>query len=192
MAYKLITAPAAEPITLDEAKAHCKIEGADDDAVLAIIIAAARQAAESLTSRALINQTWELLLDAFPSAEIKIAKPPIASITSIKYIDSAGAEQTVADTQYTLDADTMPGWVLPAYGTSWPTPRDQANAVRIRFVTGYGASGANVPAPIRHWMLVFIATAYANREAIAPGNISEMPNAFVDGLLDPYRTYEGV
>lgn len=190
MSLKLITAPAAEPILLATAKAHLRVDHSNDDTLITALITAARQTAEARIGRALINQTWELILDAFPVAEIKLGLPPVSSITSVKYIDEAGVEQTLAAENYTLDGDTLPGWLLPAYGVEWPATRDVANALRIRFVAGYGADGTAVPAPIGQWMLIQIGTLYAQREALAPGQIAEIPRGFVDGLLDPYRVWE--
>lgn len=189
MALKLITAPAAEPVALATAKAHLRVDHNDDDALIGALITAARQAAEDRINRALVTQTWEQVLDAFPAAEIKLAKPPAQSITSIKYIDPAGDEQTLASNQYLLDGDTLPGWVLPAYGVTWPATLDTANAVRVRFVAGYGAAEAHVPAAIRQWMLIAIGTMYAMREGVAGGNLAEVPRTWVDGLLDPYKVY---
>jgi uncharacterized phiE125 gp8 family phage protein len=87
MSLKPITAPAEEPVTLVEAKAQCKVDHSADDALLAIFIQSAREAAEHITGRAFITQTWELVLDAFPAAEIQLSKPKIQSITSVKYLD---------------------------------------------------------------------------------------------------------
>lgn len=188
MALKLITAPAAEPILLATAKAHLRVDHANDDTLIDALITAARQAAEDRTGRAIITQTWELVLDAFPANEIQIAKPPVTGITSVKYIDTAGAEQTLGTDQYLLDADAFPGWLLLAYGASWPDTQDAANAVRIRFTCGYGASESAVPAALRQWMLIAIATMYAQREATSVGlSVAEVPRNFIDGLLDPYR-----
>ena len=192
MSLKLISAPGVEPITLAEAKAHLRVEHDAEDSLIAMLIAAARQSAEQRLGRALIHQTWELILDAFPCAEIKLPKPPVASITSIVYLDANGDEQTLAGTAYTLDADLLPGWVLPAYGTEWPATLDSANALRVRFVAGYGADGSAVPAPIRQWMLITLGTFYANREAVVGGTLAELPTRFVDGLLDPYLIIEAV
>jgi len=189
MSFKLITAPAEEPVTLAEAKAQCKVEHSDDDALLAIFIQSAREAAEHITGRAFITQTWELVLDAFPAAEIELQKPYVQSITSVKYLDVNGAEQTISSVNYALDADTSPGWVLPAVDYVWPDTQDAANTVRVRFVAGYGAAAA-VPARVKRWMLMQIAAAYRNREAFATGiTATDLPNRFVDALLDGERTY---
>lgn len=87
MRLKLITTPAAEPITLDEAKNHLKVDSADDNALISTLIKTARQLTERETKRALITQTWKLYLDESP-AEIYIPKPPLQSVESIKTISS--------------------------------------------------------------------------------------------------------
>jgi uncharacterized phiE125 gp8 family phage protein len=186
MPVKLITAPATEPITLAEAKLHLRVDASatDEDALISALIVAARQDAEHETGRALITQTWELALDCFLS-EIRLQKPPIASIVSVKYIDTAGVLQTLASSAYLLDAHSEPGRLTPAYGTCWPANRVQANAVMIQYTAGY-ADAASVPQTIKNWMLMRIATLYAHREEYVAGQtIAALP--FVDRLLDPYR-----
>ena len=190
MGLSLITAPASEPVTLAEAKLWCKVDTSDDDALLAALIKHARQRAEQLMQTAIISQRWEQTLDAFPTDEIRLRRPPVTAIASVVYVDAAGATQTLISTSYTLDNATFPGWLLPAYGVSWPTTRDQANAVRIQFDTGY-ANAAAVPEPIRTWMQLTISFLYDNRDAFVVGQrISEVPNRYVDGMLDAYSVFE--
>ncbi|WP_047258057.1 head-tail connector protein [Chromobacterium subtsugae] len=51
-------------------------------------------------------------------------------------------------------------------------------------------TAADVPESVRHWVLLRVATAYAQREAVAAGQpLQAMPRTFVDGLLDPWRVY---
>lgn len=191
MAINLITEPAAEPISLSEARLQCRIEADDttEDTLLAVYIKAAREAAEHELGRALISQTWEQTLDAFPIGEIQLGKPRVSSIVSVQYIDAAGNLQTLAPSAYSLDAATSPGWLLPATGTSWPSTAEVVNAVRIRFVAGYGAA-SDVPAAVRQWMLLTVAALYAQREAIdASGRVAALPSRFVDRLLDAERVY---
>jgi uncharacterized phiE125 gp8 family phage protein len=187
LTLKLITAPAAEPVLLADAKAHLRVTDSTEDALIGILITAAREAAEARTGRRLITQTWELQLDAFPSAEIEIPVQPVASITSVQYVDTAGTLQTLAADQYTLDEETLlSAWVLPADGVTWPATRDVADALRVRFVAGYGAAGTAVPASIRQWMLIAIGSMYSQRESTAGGQLAEVPRDFVHGLLDAY------
>ena len=188
MTLKLISAPLTEPVTLAEAKAHLRC-GDDEDALIGVLIQAAREQAQHLIGRALITQTWEQALDAFPDAEIELGMPPVSSISEIVYIDAAGVQQTLSPALYTLDTGIEPGWALPVQGAEWPETLDTASAVRVRFVCGYGAAAA-VPAAIKSWMLLRIGTLYKMREEMVVGrSVSDLPGGFVDRLLDPYRVW---
>lgn len=156
------------------------------DAMLRMLISGARKVAEDRTGRALITQTWEQVLDAFPMNELELGILPIQSITSVKYYDSDGVLQTLSSSDYVLDADTLSGFVRLAHGESWPSTYDMAQAVIVRFVAGYGSTGASVPNEIRMWISAQAAAAYRN----PTGLLSELGNAplpFIDHLLDAYR-----
>lgn len=181
----LITPPTFEPVTLAQVKANCRIDGADEDALIGTLISAAREMAEQITGRSLATQTWERVLDAFPCGEIELYNPPVAAIVSVKYIDLDGVEQTLDSSLYALDSDSSPAWLLPAWGTDWPTARDSANALRVRYTAGY-AEGA-CPQAIQHWLLAMVAHAYRNREAASDKPMQRLP--FLDGLLDRYRVF---
>ncbi len=184
MAYRLITPPAIEPVTLDQIKADASLFGTRDDSrIESVLIPATRGQAESITGRALITQTWELVLDDFPLEEIRIWKAPVQSITSVKYYDTNGTLTTLAADQYVLDADTPPAWLLPAEGVSWPSTHDAANSVIIRFVAGYGDSADDVPKEILAWI-----RAHCAAEADAKtGGTQVKVTEFVESLLDAYR-----
>ena len=185
MSLIIITQPSVEPVTLAEAKLHCKVDFVDDDALINSLITATRQQAEHITGRAFCTQTLELVLDDFPDA-FRLLMPPAASVTSLKYIDTNGVEQTMAASAYSLDKDSEPGWVSPAFDTEWPETRPVPNAVRVRYVAGYGVASF-VPAGIKSWMLMAIGTLYAQREGIITGTImASVPRGFFGALLDPY------
>ncbi|HJT63076.1 MAG TPA: phage head-tail connector protein [Burkholderiales bacterium] len=162
MALKLVTAPAEEPVTLAEAKLHLRETETALDALIQSLIVAATAHAEDFTGRRLVTQTWDYFLDAFPCWGIAIPYPPLASITSIKYVDTEGVEQTLASSEYLVDVKSSPGRVTPAYGKTWPSIRSQMNAVTIRFVAGYGLHAA-VPEKIRNACLLHI-EAHHNRD----------------------------
>lgn len=186
MSLKLITAPASEPITLAEAKLHLRVDGTDEDALITALIVAARQSAEHITGRSLMPQTWELALDEFDSA-IYLPKPPLVSVTSVKYLDEDGVLQTLDPSAYLLDDYSEPAKLMPAYDTCWPSTRCQANAVTIRYQAGY-ADAESVPQEIKSWMLLKIGMLYANRESVAVGvSVAEVPQ--VDRLLDSCRVW---
>lgn len=190
MGLKLVTAPSVEPITLAELKLQCRIDSNDEDALLDLIIKAARAKAENYTGTAIVTQVWDQTLDAWPCAEIELLKPPATAITSVTYRDVAGATQTLSNTLYVLDAAQFPGWLLPAYGAAWPATDGSANCITIRYATGY-ADAASIPGDMRAWLLLTAAFLYAQREVMVMGErISEIPQRFVDSLLDPYRVFK--
>jgi uncharacterized phiE125 gp8 family phage protein len=197
MSLVQLTAPTVEPITVDEAKNHLRIDSdiTQDDALLAMLIGAARLYGETLTGRSWITQQWRLRLDGFGCFGagggmnvIELERGLVESIDSIHYLDTAGTTQAVDLTTVAKDLDSLPARISPVFGQVWPVPLPQIGAVWIDYTAGYGAAGVNVPAGIRQWMLVRVATLYEHREeveAVARGKIEPMP--FVDGLLDPFK-----
>lgn len=160
------------------------------DPLLNMLIAAARQEAETELRRALVTQTWDLYLDAFPYWEIRLPKPTLQSVTSITYVDTDGVTQTLDASDYLVDTASEPGRVTPVFGGVWPVTRWQTNAVKIRFVCGYGAAAA-VPQGIKNWMLMRIGALYENRESLMIGQVFHSAaleaSDFTGGLLDPFR-----
>jgi uncharacterized phiE125 gp8 family phage protein len=152
MDFKIITDVATEPVTLAEARLQCKVDADDTshDAVLTSLITAARENAEHYTGRALAPRTLEGVLDAFPACgeSFDLPLPPVTSITSIKYTDVDGAEQTMDSGDYALSAYGDSRTVSLAYGASWPSTQCVPNAVRVRFITGYSTCPKAVKAAL--------------------------------------------
>jgi len=163
MRLKLITAPATEPITLDEAKNHLKVDSADDNVLIGNLITTARQLAEKETKRAFITQTWQMFLDTAPHV-IEIPKPPLQSpLVSIKVIDTDGTESTISKDNYIVDAsENSPGRVVPKLGYVWPYHRGFASFI-IEYKAGYGDNADDVPRGIRDGILKLITYLYENR-----------------------------
>jgi len=169
-------APTIDPVSLSDIKAHCRVDHTDDDAYLLGLITAATNACESFTGRQLIHATYTLKLDGFPG-EIELPKPPLSSVTSITYVDTAGTSQTVSADDYQVDSASVVGRVMPAYDAYWPATRDgQYNVVTVTFVAGYGATAATVPIRLRQGVKAFAATLYEHRETVVVGAIkAELP-----------------
>lgn len=193
----LITAPPGELLTLDDAKAHLRIDHTEEDGLVAALITAARQhidGKDGWLGRALATQTWQLGLTAFPCGAIRVPLPPLQSVDSITYIDTNGDEQTLAESAYQI-VESEPALILPAYGTAWPAVRCQAEAVKVRFTAGYDPGegsptdyAENVPQPIKQALLLLVAHWHQNR---LPVSINAMPWAIpftVQALLMPYRS----
>lgn len=183
MTTRLIST-ATEPVSVAEAKLRLRIDGTDDDADLGMMISAARSMCEQQTGRAIALSTYELRIDAFPAGEIRLMWPPVASVESITYLDADGAEQTLPQAAYALDAHSEPGWILPAHGTDWPATIDAANAVTVTYTAG---EGADCPAALKQWILLHVGHWYRNREAATDRQLMATP--FSDGLLDRYRVW---
>ena len=180
------TAPSVEPITTAEAKAHLNVTSADDDTYIDTLVVAARQKTESYLNRSLITQTWNLYLDKFES-KIILPRAPIQSVSSIKYIDTNGAEQTLSSAVYTVDTDAEPGQVYLAYEQSWPDIRTMEKAVDVEYIAGYGDAGTDVPQVIKQAMLLLVGHYYERREETIVGTIiSTVPMAY-EPLLSEKR-----
>jgi uncharacterized phiE125 gp8 family phage protein len=187
MTLRRITAPIAQPVTLAEAKSHLRA-GDDEDALITALIVTATEAAEQATGRALMTQTWEAGFDAFGDALI-LTRSPVVSITSVTYIDSVGATQTLSASSYRLIADDFgTARVILAYGAEWPALRGDEDGVKVRYVAGYASAGL-VPEPIKSWIYLQIGAMYENREAETIGAGSAISLGFADRLLDRYRVY---
>ncbi len=139
MALRTKRPPAAEPIHLDAVKLQHKVTLAAEDPTLLKLIKAAREHVERASYTALVTQTLELVRTGFPAtnAPIFVPKPPLQTVLSIKYLDTAGVEQTLAAADYLVDTSRLPGRIHPAYATTWPSTRDQAATVTIRFTAGF-------------------------------------------------------
>lgn len=195
MALIKIADPSDEPVTLAEARLHLRMDAGNtaEDDLISALIKAAREQAEHTLGRALLAQTWEVVLDEFPGTDdaIELPMPDVLSVVSIKYVDTSQLEQTMDQADYALDSAASPGWVAPAYGGQWPTDvLDSTNVVRVRFTCGYGAYAAQVPESIRRWMLLQVGAMYRAREAFAIGaSVAELPGRFVAAMLDPHKVY---
>ncbi len=189
MRLKLKTAPTVEPITLDEAKLHLKVDGADDNALISALITTVRQLAERETKRAFITQTWEMFLDYAPP-EIDIPKPPLqATGLSIKVIDEAGTETIVSATLYDIDAsENSPGRVRLKSGYVWPSHRYFASFV-IEFVCGYGLLATDVPEALKQGLFVLIGHMYENRggEGAVKARVHALEEARI--LFAPFKIW---
>ena len=174
-----------EPLTLAEAKLHLRVDGNTEDALITALITATRQAAEFRCQRTLLQTTWELTQDAFTDA-LRLQYPRLMAVESVKYLDTAGVLQTLANTEYLVDADSEPGYVVPS-GNGWPGTFNQINAVKVRYTAGYGTTADKVPQPIKQWMLLHIGHYYRNREASVGAGMQSLP--YADGLLDEYRIW---
>ncbi|MDO1560415.1 head-tail connector protein [Brevundimonas sp. 2R-24] len=181
MAAVVVTPP--EPfLSLDEAKAHLRVDHDDDDVLIGALIAAACGALDGpqgWLGRAVGEQTISETADWFADC-MRLSLPPVTAITSIEYVDGDGATQTLDGAVYVLGTD---GRVRLAPDQSWPSVRAQREAVTITYTAGY----ATVPAPIKAAALLLLGDLYANRETGIAGDLKPSPT--IEMLISPYRTW---
>lgn len=211
-ALKLITGPTVEPCTAAEAASFLRLGNAADLDLVGTMVRAARRIVENETARALLTQTWEYYLDAFPGGDfwslsrplgvrpyhreifslpqqlsIQVPKPPLQSVAWIKYTDPSGAQQTLDPSLYTVDPISEPARILPIYGQWWPLTQAVPNAVVVRFIAGYGATADTVPEDLVDGLKMLLANLYENRQPVlTDSTVVQMPRA-ADALLMPYR-----
>ena len=155
MPLQIIQEPAAEPLSLLDAKLHLRVDITDDDALISALISSVRQYAETITRRAFVQQTWAYVIDSFPGPTltgvpwgktftlpqhaIEIEKSRVQQVTAINYLDMSGAPQVMPTANYIVDYSSEPCRITPVFGQIWPIPMPQIGAVNVQFVAGYAA-----------------------------------------------------
>lgn len=198
----LKTAPASEPVDVTQAQEHSRISTTEDVALLEALITAARQELEIRTGRALVTQTWQMLMNAWPGGDrIVIPKPPLQQVVSVTYVGSDDVTRTMAAADYDVEfAATAPvlnpyhpvGSIVLGYGESWPTETLRPAApITVEFTAGYG-TGAQVPKPLQQAILLLVGYWYENREAGGDtkyaNGMSQIPFG-VDALCAPFKVW---
>ena len=188
------TEPTVEPLEIDNIKYHLRLEQDynDDDVTLFSLRKAVRQWTERFLNRALITQTLDYYMDAFPGGDYyELPRPPLQTITTLQYTDYNGDASTLTeDTEFVKDTDSEPGRIVLEYNYTWPTdtlhPR---NPILTRYVAGYGAAASDVPEAIRQAMLMLLTHWYEQRQPISMGVSPVNVAMTVKSLLFPYRIF---
>lgn len=182
MSLVLETAPAVPVVSAADMKRylHGVAESETDPDVLALV-AAATEYGQTALGQQFITATWELIDWAFPG-EFELT-PPLQSVVSIKYYDTADVEQTLAAAAYDVNTNHKPGLVCPAPGYSWPSVYDRYDAVTVQFKAGYGHAAADVPDNIVLAVKALAAHYYEQRGVVVTGTIVAKLPASVESLL---------
>lgn len=183
--------PAVEPITVDEAKLHSRIDQTVEDSLITRLITVARIQCEDIAARKFITQTLQGGLECWPQdGIIQLPWLPAQSVSSITYIDINGATHTVNSAIYAFDAKRNRIYLKDF--EVWPTEALRYfDAITVTWVAGYGAAGTDVPAPYLQAILLLTGHLYENREAviIQPGLTPVVTPMAVEALLLTDRGY---
>lgn len=187
MAVALLTGPAVEPVSLDDVKAHLRLDGDDDDGLLQAAITSARYHVEATTRRKLIEQGWRVYLDAWPRRWIvHLPVAPVMTVDAITIYDAAGEPQTVEPEDYEIDAASAPGRLV--LSATAPVPVGKAvNGIEIDVTAGYGPSSVDVPGPLRQAVLMLVTHWYEHRGAVGHDLAVLIAPLGFEALVAPYR-----
>lgn len=184
MSSILLTVPAAEPLSLAEAKAFLRIEHADDDDVIGALISASRIHIEAQTRRALITQDWRITLDAWPAdGRLPVRPAPLRELTAARVYDAGGVAHAVDLQSFVVDTSAS---ALAFAPWALPSPGRLATGIELDVVAGHGDAAADVPEPLRQAVRLLIAHWYENRGLAALGAVTILPTS-VAALIAPYR-----
>lgn len=198
----------AELLTVADVEGQINFDLTDNSDHILDLIAAVREKGESIMRRALKPTTKTLTFDCFPSGRgvIEIPDPPLRSITSVKYYDGNGVEETLSSTLYRVIINNQnpnqPSYILPAYGEVWPTTRDDVAVVNLSYICGYGTievstnvfDTIDLPKSIKQWMLINIANLFENPETVIVGNANKLAavdiSSIADSLISNFRVHK--
>jgi len=204
---KIDTAWTTSAVATSEQKSFMRVDFSDDDTLIAELVKASQNVIETYINRAITTQTLSLFLDRLPfyndvrlqegvftapdleynSNFIVLPKPPVASVTHVKYYANDDTASTFSATNYYVDTISEQARVVLKKGVSWPTVAEtrNANAYEIKYVAGYGGA-SDVPEPITHAIKLLTTHLYENREAVTSLSVNAIPYT-IGALLQPYK-----
>jgi uncharacterized phiE125 gp8 family phage protein len=181
----LLAGPAAEPVTLADAKQFMRVAHDDDDDVVSALIAGARIHVEAQTRRALITQSWRLVRDAWPeSGRLAVLPVPLVTLDAVRIFRANGSTLAIDVGAFAVDAAAAPAMLAFTRGAV-AAPERPAGGVEIDVTCGYGDTPEDVPEPLRQAIRMLVTHWYENR-GIVGGEVAVMP-ATVSALIGPYR-----
>jgi len=211
---ELVTAPLVEPIKLQEAKDYVRQDDSTDDELIVQCIKAARKFCERQTQKTFITQTWNMFIDNFPRNNeiprrepwwdgtregpisllnrgtdfIEIPKGPLISVTEVVTVDEADVELTFDASNYLVDNKRDFGRIYLKKSSVWPFVDRPVNGIRIKFISGYGPAGTDIPEDLHKAILYVVAHFYENRCPLVESRfgLSQLPMTVQD-LLTTYK-----
>lgn len=183
------TVPSATSITLEMAKAQKRVRHGSEDDLINLYLKAADAYIEKRANIAVMEQTLVLRLSRVLPV-IYLPRPPIGTITHVKYTPRGGAQVIPGSDDYVETTDRM----LRRIEISALGGYCQDGAMEVEYKAG-AANADAVPAPLRQAALMLVAHWMSNREAtfIDPRimNVNKKVAFGVDELIKEYRVPNG-
>lgn len=185
MSAYLLTAPAAEPLSLAEAKSFLRVEHGDDDAIIASLVSAARNHVEAMTRSGLVTQTWRLVFDRWPDGgRIRPRVGPLRSLAAARVFNAAGESSAIDPEVFVID---KAAGVIAAPAWSLPPPGRGVAGIELDLVIGFGDAASDIPPMLLQAIRMLVAHWYENRGLIAIGQSIAMMPASVNAMISSYR-----
>jgi uncharacterized phiE125 gp8 family phage protein len=195
-------APTVLAVTLADAKTSLRVDAdmTDMDDLITSWIKGVVATAEHDIGQCLMEQTWQVRLDEFPGVSCHrlgdacsstiptaLALPhPVISVTSVKYLDLDGIEQTLAPAGYKPIRRAYESFLVPARGASWPATAGELDSVVVTVVCGLGTDPALTPENVRLYLLAKLAEQFDPATRLERDTVQ---SSYLDGLLDACRCY---
>ncbi|MEO1205929.1 MAG: head-tail connector protein [Pseudomonadota bacterium] len=187
MSLVLRSGPVVEPVSLSEVKSYLKVDGAEEDLLIASLILTSRLHIESALGLGLITQSYKLMLDNWPrSGAIRIPIRPVQAVEEIRVRDADGVATVLDAAIYDVDVASAPARIAFVDGVP-PKPGRSVNGIEVDIVAGYGAAATDVPAPIRQGLMMLVAHWYEHRDPVEIGSPRTAIPMAVSNLIKPYR-----
>ncbi|HYG48103.1 MAG TPA: hypothetical protein VD846_09195 [Allosphingosinicella sp.] len=166
------------PEAAGAAKGYLRVERADEDGLIATLVAAAAELCERFTGQALLARGFTETMPASPAWQ-RLGRAPVRAILAVEALPAEGQAQMLASGAYGVDIDSAgDGWVrLTAAG--------DLRRIRVGYQAGLAAGWTDLPAALRHGIVRLAAHFYTSRAAEGP-RASEPPAA-VTALWRPFR-----
>lgn len=187
MSAILLTGPAVEPVSLAEARAYLRIDGDAEDLLVQSLITAARLHTETLTARAMISQSWRVIMDGWPRGHIlDLPIGPVQTVTELRVFEDDDIVAVIDPSRYLVETAGVPARIAMRARQGWPRPGRALGGIEIDLDAGYGPEPGDVPGPLRQAVLQLVAHWYERREPVSlDGNPLPVP-AMADALMRPF------
>jgi uncharacterized phiE125 gp8 family phage protein len=184
----LTAGPTAEPVSLAEAKAYCRVDGTAEDTLIASLILAARMHIERALGVALIEQQWSLYLDAWPErAWLDMPLTPVISLDAVRLYSPSDSFVTLDPSLFLLDRSGLRPRLIRREAQGWPVPGRSANGIEIVFTAGHGTTADAVPMPLRLATKMLVAHWYEERAPVLLGDSATAMPLSIGSLIAAYR-----
>lgn len=181
LSSSLVTLSGGAVVSVDEFKTWAKIDGDAENALIAELIEAATNEAETYTRRAIRAGEYQALTNLFYyTLEMDVSNIDVDTI-AVKYYDVNNAEQTLASSEYTVKDFGPDKFVQIVFDGTMPSLYDRWDAVKIEFDAGY----VSIPGRIKTWIMEKAGGLYEVRQDVVISALAH--NVFGYAPLMPYR-----